>query len=144
MVQQMMQKISQKDTWKYVSAKIREIIRSDQSKKRTVMRGHVDGEPAGDEHSQDAGHNKRGPLKRARMPSTSKNLPRNKRKKFGCKACGQNRHELSRCFYVFPELRPNGFKPNKALVAKVSQALDDLNLAKEVETIRKDQQDGDE
>jgi hypothetical protein len=76
-----------------------------------------DRELAGDERYQDAG-NKRKSLKRARTPSAPKNLPENKRQKTGCRACGLHGHELSRCFYVFPELRHKGFKPHKDRVIK--------------------------
>lgn len=129
------------------SVRIRELVETNMPRKRMVTRGHAfavefDGEPAADERGQDEGFKKRKSIKRARTPSAPSDLPGNKRKKIGCKACGQNRHELSRCFYVFPELRYKGFKPHEALVAKVSKALDDLDLAEEVEAIRKERQDG--
>jgi hypothetical protein len=61
-----------------------------------------------------------------------------KKRKVQCKACGQTSHELSRCFYAFPEIRFKGFKPNDELIEKASKALENLTLAKEVEAIRKE------
>ena len=126
------------------SVRIRELVETNMPKKRLVTRGHAfaaefDGELSGDEHSQDVG-NKKKSLKRARTSSAPKNSPENKRRRNGCWACGQPQHKLSHCFYVFPELSPKDFKPNKSLVTKASRALDDSELAERVEAIRKERQ----
>jgi hypothetical protein len=130
------------------SVRIRELVETNMPRKRTVTRGlafaaEFGGELADDGHYQDAG-NKKKSFKRARTPSAPKNLPENKRQKTGCRACGLYRHPLSRCFYVFPELRPQDFKPHQYRVNKVSQALKDFELSKEVEAIREERQDGKE
>jgi hypothetical protein len=64
-------------------------------------------------------------------------VSKRKKRKVSCKACGRTNHELSRCFYAFLELRFKGFKPDDALVEKAAQALKDITLDKEVETLRK-------
>jgi hypothetical protein len=126
------------------SVRIRELVETNMPRKRTVTRGHAfaagfDGELADDEHYQDAG-TKRKSFKRARTPSAPKYLPENKRQKTGCRACGRN-HELSRCFYVFPELRPKNFVLHQGRTKMVSRALKGFELSKEVEAIRKERQD---
>ena len=126
------------------SVRIRELVETNMPRKRTVTRGHAfaagfDGELADDEHYQDAG-TKRKSFKRARTPSAPKYLPENKRQKTGCRACGRS-HELSRCFYVFPELRPKNFVLHQGRAKIVSRALKGFELSKEVEAIRKERQD---
>ena len=60
------------------------------------------------------------------------------KKKTPSKSCGQARHNLSRCYYAFPELRHAGFKPVESLVAKSAETLQDLDLATEVDKIQKE------
>ena len=124
-----------------VSAKIREIIRSDTSKKRvtrgTAFAAEFDGEPASEEDEVTQRSNKLGNRKRAGTGSALQNAPKGKRNRLGqCKACGQRTHDLSRCFYAFPELRFDGFVPNERLERKVQRALmDNSELKEEIEAI---------
>ena len=123
-----------------VSMKIREIIQTDVSK-RTVMRGtafaaEFDGEPAPDRDNCD--HHDAKSRKRARTTSAPSNVTKGKKRKISCKACGQPSHKLTRCFYAFPEIRPWNFEPDEELVEKVARALEDGDLTKEVDIIRKE------
>ena len=127
-----------------VSMKIREIVQTDTSK-RTVMRGNAftaefDGEAAPDnrnihDHHDEANNN----TKTRKRPWTT-SAPDNPIKKriTGCKACGKIRHKLPRCYYAFPEIRPLGFEPNEELVEKVARVLQNGDLNKEIEAIRKE------
>lgn len=127
-----------------VSMKIREIVQTDTSK-RTVMRGNAfaaefDGEAAPDnrnihDHHDEANNN----TKTRKRPWTT-SAPDNPIKKriIGCKACGKLRHKLPRCYYAFPEIRPLGFEPNEELVEKVARVLQNGDLNKEIEAIRKE------
>ena len=74
--------------------------------------------------------------KRAGTTSALKDAPKVKRQKHHCKACGKNTHYLSRCYYAFPEIRPRGFKPIDKCVVKVAEALENAELAEEVQAIR--------
>jgi hypothetical protein len=127
-----------------VSVKIREIVGTADTKRR-VTRGaafaiEFDGEPPVDEAGQE--NKNKNSRKRARTTSATKNTTRGKKRKTrmeSCKACGLRSHELSRCYYAFPELRYPGFEPIKNLEEKVAQALEDNEkLANEVEVIRKE------
>jgi len=126
-----------------VSAKIREIIRSDLSKKRvtrgTAFTAEFDGEPAEDEHIMKHDDRKRS-RKRAGTTSALKNAPKVKKNRRACKACGQLTHRLSNCYYAFPEMRPRWFKPIDDLEAKAAEALENVELAEEVEAIRNEWQ----
>jgi hypothetical protein len=131
-----------------VSVKIREILGTMNIPKGRVTRGaafaaELDGEPACDEDSHDERENKTSrsvsPRKRAGTTSALNKATKGKKKKNGCKACGMPNHELSRCFYAFPESRYPDFKPIERLVAKVAKSLEEnKDLAAEVEKIRKE------
>ncbi|KAK4118230.1 hypothetical protein N657DRAFT_536807, partial [Parathielavia appendiculata] len=55
-----------------------------------------------------------------------------------CKAYGQERHSLSKCFYVFPHLAFEGFRVNQRTKSAVEEALKtDSNLKEEAERIKK-------
>ncbi|OXV07206.1 hypothetical protein Egran_05029 [Elaphomyces granulatus] len=125
-----------------VSVKIREIVGTADTKRR-VTRGaafaiEFDGEPPVDEAGQE--NKNKNSHKRARTTSATKNATRGKKRKTrmeSCKACGLRSHELSRCYYAFPELRYSGFEPIKNLEEKVAQALEDNEkLANEVEKVK--------
>jgi hypothetical protein len=126
-----------------IGIKIREVIQGDTPKKR-VTRGaafaaEFDGEPATDEDGHEEGDKSSKSRKRAGSTSMS-NAPKSKKRKAPCKVCGQLSHVLPRCYYAFPELRHSGFKPVKTLVEKAAQAMEDSNLADEVEAIRREKQ----
>jgi len=118
-----------------VSAKIREIIRSDLPK-RKVTRGAAfaadfDGQPALEEDAAQV----------VDKPKIGKELERSQSyktrqtkegKKLPCRT-----HGLSRCFYAFPELRYDGFIPNKKVEKNMQQILmDNSELENEIEAIR--------
>jgi hypothetical protein len=130
------------DRYLEIGVKIREVVGTMNIPRRKVMRGAVfaadfDGEPAAvEEESRDEGRNIKS-RKRAGTTSALRNANWGKKRSDKCKACGQP-HDLSRCFYAFPELRYPGFEPNDFLVAKVAQALKERRLATEVEVIRKE------
>jgi hypothetical protein len=130
-----------------VGIKIREVIQTDASKRRvtrgTALAAEFDGEPAASEdgYAEEIKTTKSGSRKRAGTTSVLKDASKSKKRKTPCKACGQPRHELSHCFYAFPELRFPGFEPNKTLVEKVAKALEDTHLAEEVIAIRKERQE---
>jgi hypothetical protein len=131
------------ETYLKVSSKINEMIRSDPPKGRvtrgTTFAAEFDGELNEDDVlSEMEVDDKENTRKRAGTISALKGAPKDKKIKTSCKACGQNRHDLTRCFYAFPELRFKGFKPNKKSIAKATEALKDPELAKEVERIRKE------
>ena len=104
-----------------------------------------DGEPALEEDDITQESDRPRNRKRAGTESILRNAPKRKRKKelnMACKACGSKTHPLSKCFYVFPELRFDGFVPNKKLENKVRQILEDnTELEKEIEAIRKEMED---
>jgi hypothetical protein len=123
-----------------VSAKINEVIRPIALRGRvtrgsTFATAEFDKEPAEEDpmETEESTQSR----KRAGTNSALKTAPKEKKKKIPCKACGQIKHNLSRCFYAFPELRHHGFKPIESLVAKTIEALKDPDLAEEVEEIRK-------
>lgn len=121
-----------------VGVKIREIVGTAGTKKRTVMRGNAfaaefNGEPADDNEDK---------IKKSRKRAGSVSaLPdAEKKPRRACKACGNLRHSLPRCYYAFPELRPQNFKPIKRLEEKVAKALQhNEELTEEVDKIRKEQ-----
>jgi hypothetical protein len=121
-----------------VSVKIREIVGTAGTKKRTVTRGNAfaaefDGEPADDREDTT-----KKPRKRARTMSVLPNAEKKPRRT--CKACGNPRHSLPRCYYAFPELRPQNFRSIKRLEENVAKAiLDNEELAEEIDKIRKEQ-----
>ena len=121
------------------SVKIREIVGIAGTKKRTITRGNAfaaefDGEPADGREDK----NKK-PRKRARTESVLPNAKRKPRRT--CKACGNPRHGLPRCYYAFPELRPQNFRPVTRLEENVAKALqNNEELAEEVDKIRKEQE----
>jgi hypothetical protein len=108
-------------------------------KKRTVMRGNAfaaefNGEPADDREDKNKKSRKCAGSVSA-LPDAEKK-PRRSRK-----ACGNPRHSLPRCYYAFPELRPQNFRPTKRWEEKVAKALqDNEELAEEVDRIRKEQE----
>ena len=51
-----------------------------------------------------------------------------------CPCCGQF-HRLARCFYVFPQLAPEGFIEREHLRSRTREALLDPDLQKEVEKL---------
>ena len=53
----------------------------------------------------------------------------------GCPACGL-RHQLKRCFYVFPDLAPTGFIPRPQIEDRVKRALEDTELQGKVRSLR--------
>jgi hypothetical protein len=131
---------SKSDSERYleVSVKIREIVGTTGTKKRMVTRGNAfaaefDGEPADDEDKNKNSRKRAGSV--SAFPDTEKKPRRS------CKACGNQRHPLSRCYYVFPELRPQKFRSHKWLENKVAKAIqDNEELAEEVDRIRKGQE----
>jgi hypothetical protein len=136
---------------RYMSAgmRVREILRaaSDVSKSR-VTRGaafatEFAGEAADDKDDHDEPDKDRTKSRKRQTRSSvspSRNESRSKKRKVLCKACGLPSHKMFRCFYAFPELQPESFVPNEALVEKVAKALENTTLANEVETIRRKRQ----
>ncbi|KAK4119001.1 hypothetical protein N657DRAFT_605287, partial [Parathielavia appendiculata] len=89
----------------------------------------------------DADEPKEQPQRRARRQTpprgTSKRRSSDSSRK-GCKACGQESHSLSNCFYVFPHSAFEGFRFNQRTKMAVEEALrTDSSLKEEVERIRK-------
>ena len=124
--------------------RIREFVGTNNNpSKGRVTRGaaftaEFDGEPATDEDNRQEEDNERKPRKRAGTNSALRNLRSSKRTMNPCKACGLP-HDLSRCFYAFPELRYEGFKPIDDIAARVARALKrKQGLADDVEAIRKE------
>ena len=132
---------SKSDTGRYleVGVKIREIVGTAGTKKRTVTRGNAfaaefNGEPASDREDK----NKKS---RKRAGSVSVLPDAKKRPRRSCKACGNPWHGLPRCYYAFPELRPPNFRPIKRWEENAAKALqDNEELAEEVDRIRKEQE----
>jgi len=59
----------------------------------------------------------------------------------GCRACSLY-HELPVCWYCFPELAPDGWKPNDEVAKRVNDKLrDDKSLAREVKAKRRTKND---
>jgi hypothetical protein len=55
-----------------------------------------------------------------------------------CKACRLPFHSLERCYYVFPELAPDSFKPYDRIQEQTDKALkEDEKLKKEVKELRR-------
>ena len=123
-----------------IGAYIREVLNPSSISKPKVVRGNTfvaDIDEDTDTEEQEQGRGR----KRAGTDSALKDASDSKKKKDGCKACGQTRHELSRCFYAFPEFRYKGFKPSKKMVDKVAKALEENEeLVKEIEAIRQKRQ----
>lgn len=122
------------------SVKIREVIEAARGGfKGRVVRGaafaaQFDGEQVTDDDKED---DKKKSRKRAGTVSALPNAEKKLRRT--CKACGGIMHNLTRCYYVFPELRPERFRPIKKLEKKVAKALEDNEeLAEEVDKIRKE------
>jgi hypothetical protein len=122
--------------------RIREFVGTNNNpSKGRVTRGaafaaEFDGEQATDEDNRQEEDNERKARKRAGTTSTPRNSRSGKRKMISCKACGLQ-HDLSQCYYVFPELRHEGFQPIDEIAARVSRALKRKQwLVDDVETIR--------
>jgi hypothetical protein len=55
-----------------------------------------------------------------------------------CSACKLPYHTLERCYYVFPELAPDWFKPFERIQEQADKALkEDEKLKKEIKELRK-------
>ncbi|KAI1332182.1 hypothetical protein F5Y16DRAFT_421460 [Xylariaceae sp. FL0255] len=69
---------------------------------------------------------------------------KNKRKKSaeqgskpGCLGCGQDKHELPDCWYIFTDKKPDWFHLNSKLIEKVKENMEDPELAAHVRALKK-------
>ena len=104
-----------------------------------ARRTPVDVPQEGDEGLQAKSGKKEKKAKRKRPDDEYDDTTTSGRK--ACRAC-QFFHPLSRCYYAFPEMAPEGFRPRKECQEALKLALkEDPKLAEELKRIRKMKED---
>ena len=132
---------SKPDRYLEVSAQVREMLNVSNMPKPRVLRGNTFAADLEESDADEEDKGRRGRKRAGTETALQEATDSKKKKEDGCKACGQTRHKLSRCYYAFPELRYKGFKPIKKFADQVSRALEcNKDLAKEIEAIRKARQ----